>query len=180
MRKVSKNIPGHWGKRWQSGTTEDIVSCAPFKIDKSSCSPTPEQSFLFDLWTSCEQIQDSIYDQSSSQYQLLEILNPLLFETWMKSGNLKMAKSKARSTSKSVKSYKEELFEKCENMLFNGDEDDDLRREMSRTFGIIETMYSVGNEGGELFGIYIYQKDGKMHIRSGKIKHIPPLQGGDL
>lgn len=177
---MPKNIPDHWGKRWQPGTTEDIVPYTQFKRDKSSCSPTPEQSFLFDLWTSCEQIQDSIYDQSSPQYKLLEILNSFLFETWVKSGNLKMARSKARSTSKSVKSYEEQLFEKYENMLFNGDEDDDLRREMSRTFGIIETMYSVGNEGGEFFGIHIYQKDGEMHIRSGKIKPIPPLQGGDL
>lgn len=91
-----------------------------------------------------------------------------------------MAKSKARSTGKPVKSYEEQLFEKYENLVLNGGEDDGLRREMSRTFGIIETMYSVGNEGGEFFGIYIYQKDGKMHIRSGKIKPIPPLQGGDF
>jgi hypothetical protein len=90
---VPKNALGHWGKQWQPGTTEDTVSYTHFKINKSSCSPTPEQSFLFNLWISCEQIQDSIYDQSSPQYQFLEILNPLIFETWVKSGKTENGKS---------------------------------------------------------------------------------------
>ena len=86
---MPKNIPGHWGKQWQQGKTKDVVSYTTFKIDKSSRFPTPEQNFLFDLWISCEQIQDSIHDQSSPQFQLLEILNPLIFETWVKSGGHK-------------------------------------------------------------------------------------------
>ena len=91
-----------------------------------------------------------------------------------------MVKSKARSASKPVESYEEQLFEKYEKEFLDGDMDVDLTREMSRTFGIIETMVSFGNEGGEFFGIYIYQKDGKKQIRSGKIENIPPLPDGDL
>lgn len=91
-----------------------------------------------------------------------------------------MARSKARGTNNPVKSYEEQLFEKYENMLLNGDVDLDLKREVSRTFGIIETMALVGNEGGEFFGIHIYQKDGKKQIRSGKIENIPPFPDGGL
>mgnify|MGYP000934296026 CR=1 FL=1 len=54
---------------------------------------TAEQTFLFNLWTACERIQDSIYDQSSPQYQLLEILNPLIFDAWVKSGRIKNTSS---------------------------------------------------------------------------------------
>jgi hypothetical protein len=90
---MPKNILGHWGKQWQQGKTEDTISYTSFKTNKSSCPPTPEQSFLFNLWMTCEQIQDSIYEQPSSQYQLLELLNPIIFETWVKSGRPENGKS---------------------------------------------------------------------------------------
>lgn len=145
--------------------------------------PTAEQTFLFNVWTVLEQIQDSIYDQSSPQYQLLEILNPLIFEIWVKSGRpggLEMTRSKTRSTNKFINSYEKQFLEKYENDFFDRDIDADSTREMSRTFGIIETIVLIGNKGSEFFGIYIYQKSGKKYVRSGKIEHISPFPDGGL
>lgn len=55
----------------------------------SECSnayPTPEQTFLYNLWNSFESAQDSMRDQSSSEFQILEIVNPILFNIWVKTG----------------------------------------------------------------------------------------------
>lgn len=51
-----------------------------------SCSHISEQNFLYNLWTMCEIIQDSIYDQDSDTYKLLEVINPMIFETWLRTG----------------------------------------------------------------------------------------------
>lgn len=69
----------------------EISKLLNFSFDSSGnlpTCPTPEQSFLFDLWTSFEQIQDSIYDQSSPEYQLFETVNPILFDLWIRTGQI--------------------------------------------------------------------------------------------
>lgn len=54
--------------------------------ERNIAYPTSEQTFLFNLWTSFENIQDLIYDQSSSEYQMFEVINPILFNIWIKTG----------------------------------------------------------------------------------------------
>ncbi|HHV24017.1 hypothetical protein [Methanosarcina sp.] len=91
-----------------------------------------------------------------------------------------MTRSKTRSTNKFINSYEKQFLEKYENDFFDRDIDADSTREMSRTFGIIETIVLIGNKGSEFFGIYIYQKSGKKYVRSGKIEHISPFPDGGL
>ncbi len=90
-----------------------------------------------------------------------------------------MARSKPQEK-KTVKTYEEQFFEKYEKVFLEGDIDANLTREISRTFGIIETTVNAGNDGGEFFGIFICQGDEKKSIRSGKTENIPPFLDGDL
>lgn len=50
--------------------------------------PTPDQTFLYDIWITLESIQDKITNQDSKKYQLLEIINPILFESWISTGGM--------------------------------------------------------------------------------------------
>jgi hypothetical protein len=44
------------------------------------------QTSLFNLWTWFERVQDSISDKSSPKYQLFEVINPILFSIWVRTG----------------------------------------------------------------------------------------------
>ncbi len=59
-----------------------LLELSPDVLGCRTGYPTPEKAFLYSLWTSFESIQDSIYDQSSLEYQMFEVINPILFEIW--------------------------------------------------------------------------------------------------
>lgn len=87
-----RDCPDRWQRQGQTNelTPENILT-SEFIYDSINCSvktacPTSEQAFLFNIWTTFELIQDSIYDQLSPEYQLFEILNPLIFDAWVRLG----------------------------------------------------------------------------------------------
>lgn len=85
VSKTPKKLGRHSRQMWPPDSTENNVFETVFNVDKA-CSPTPEQAFLFNIWIACETIQGSVHDQDSDLYNLLEVLNSAIFETWIRSG----------------------------------------------------------------------------------------------
>jgi hypothetical protein len=53
---------------------------------KKTASPSSKQTFLHNLWLRFESIQDQIKDQDSLRFKFFGFVNPLLFNTWIKTG----------------------------------------------------------------------------------------------
>ncbi len=60
-----------------------------YKNRSSDDSTHPERAtdqFFYDLWLTFESLQDEITDHNSREFQLLEFLNPILFNLWIRAG----------------------------------------------------------------------------------------------
>lgn len=94
MKKIKKSNYKSGSNHLQQTKDKTIVNIG-FSINMSlsadssenamACSKT-EQNFLYNLWLTLELLQDVIANQNSKEYQLLEIINPILFDKWIQTG----------------------------------------------------------------------------------------------
>jgi hypothetical protein len=87
-----RDCPDRWQRQGQANgltsgntLTLEFINHSVDRSVKTAC-PTSEQTFLHALWYTLESVQDKIINQGSPEFQLLEVINPIIFEAWIRSG----------------------------------------------------------------------------------------------